>query len=340
MLVPGGFFGVDVFFVVSGFVIAHLLLRTLESDGDRFLLRVRTFFSRRLWRLWPALAVFLVVVCAFSFLFDSSRQVGRHALATAAGFANWFEISAADSGSNSPIFNPLRHTWSLSIEEQFYLVLPPLVFLAGRRWARRTILSLAAFGIAVSLVAALSSYTQPREYFGTDTRLAALSLGIALAAAPPTPHRWFAISVPQAIGLFSGVALCYVLLTVRWSDAWVYNGGFLVVAALSAGLISAIVALGDANRWTAPFRSRPALWAGTRSYALYIWHHPLIGLDFAGGRVSALLCRLAFTGVLAELSYRFVEQPLRIYGRTASTRWLALPIAVAALATVLLVALY
>jgi peptidoglycan/LPS O-acetylase OafA/YrhL len=320
---PGGFLGVDVFFVLSGYLITSLLLAERRATGS---VDLAAFWARRARRLLPAVVVLLAVtlaVVAVGFAADLGQTRGN-ALASLLYVQNWHLILADTSyfeGFARP--SPLLHLWSLSIEEQFYLVFPPLlgaglVALGRGRMAACT--AAAAVVSAVLMALLFGAGSDPsRVYFGTDTRAATLLVGALLAFAWP-PAREGAHTGRGAgivLDVAAGLALAVLaLLIVRAHDyeSWLYRGGFLVVAVTSALLIAAVVH--PACRVAALLASRPLLWVGRRSYGIYLWHWPVMvftrpGIDVAWSRWILVPLQIAATVALAAASYRFVERPFR-----------------------------
>lgn len=336
---PGGFLGVDVFLVISGYLITSLLLAEHRAHGR---IDLRRFWLRRARRLLPAVLVMIAVVLAFMVIAHPG-EVGRlrgQVVAALAYVINWHFIFA-----DVPYFEQfgrpsvLLHLWSLAIEEQFYLVWP-LLLVAGlamlRRGALLGLVALAAAGSATLAWVLWQPFTDPsRIYYGTDTRAVALLIGVALAllpaavpaggATPPRGTRRWA-----AEGLFAAAAAGVIaaMLTLGDLDERLYRGGFLIVALATAGVIAAA-----ARPWSLPGRllgTRPMVWVGLRSYAIYLWHWPVIMLTrpdvdvpVDGPALTAL--RVALTLALAALSYRYVEVPFRRHGlrgvREGIARW-------------------
>jgi peptidoglycan/LPS O-acetylase OafA/YrhL/lysophospholipase L1-like esterase len=338
-LLPGGFFGVEVFFVVSGFLITSLLVGEHDRSGaiDRI-----AFWSRRAWRLLPLLFVSLVATLLVTIVLAPSlvRHVLGDSIAGVGYVSNWYQIVRGESYFESftrP--SPLRHLWSLAIEEQFYLAWP-LVF--GALWtvlpARRKAMAAGCVGVALASTALLAVWYQPyhdptRVYYGTDTRLSGLLLGAALAMVyrpwerpAPRVRDQFRLS---ALGLVSLVGL---LLVMRQFDEFhdrTYLGGFLLVDLLTLAVLVAVLApSGWLRRWLS---SSWLVWVGVRSYAIYLIHWPVVvftrpGLDVPISGFGLFVVRGLLTLGLAEVAHRYVEKPLR-RGVTSPRTGLATPLA-------------
>jgi peptidoglycan/LPS O-acetylase OafA/YrhL len=347
---PGGFLGVDVFFVVSGFLITRLLLREHARTGR---IRLRAFYLRRARRLLPALGVLVLAVALAGLSIWRGRPgLGADLTATLGYATNWWFIARHHSyflTSGPP--SPVGHLWSLAIEEQFYLLWPALliVLLRGRRRGPALVAGAAA-GVAVAstvLMAVLAVLDDvpyrtdsSRLYFGTDTHAMGLLLGAVLAALLARHGRLLRRVPPWCAEVLAAVALLglvWCACAVSEYDPGLYRGGFLAVSALAALLVLACAhphALAGAA-----LQVRPLAWLGARSYEIYLWHWPvflLIGPDNDPGWVVALAdapLRLLLTLVAADLTHRYVTLPVWRGWSSApkARRWLR-PVAVAALA--------
>jgi peptidoglycan/LPS O-acetylase OafA/YrhL/lysophospholipase L1-like esterase len=341
--IPGGLLGVDVFFVLSGFLITSLLLREVRT-GDR--IDLRAFWIRRARRLLPALLLVLVGVSLWAALDRSLdiRSIRLDVVSSLLYVANW-RFAASHQGyfasSQSP--SPVLHLWSLGVEEQFYLLWPLLV--AGAIRAGRTanrLLPVPAFerpaflsgripvrilaigGIVAStgwlIYGSFAGFDASRLYYGTDTRALALLTGAVLATVVPLPRssaqvrsNVHATRKWTLIGGLALVALIAIAFSVGGRDRALYHGGFLVVAVLVALVITSLLKapLGPVSRL---FSLPPLVHIGRISYGLYLWHWPVI-LFFNAQRTGAsgsglLLLRVALSLLLAELSYRYLEEPI------------------------------
>jgi peptidoglycan/LPS O-acetylase OafA/YrhL len=329
----GGFLSVDVFFVLSGFLITTLVLGEVDSTGK---LSLRGFWTRRAKRLVPALVVVAaaVVVAAYAGAYRGA-PIGRDVIGAFTWSSNWVQ-SGGDYFAQVEAPSPMENFWSLAIEEQFYLVFP-LVVLAitwKTRHVRRALGLIAVAGIIASTWQAVNLSGQGaginRLYMGTDTRAVALFVGVALAAV--TFKRW-TLGARAGRVLIAAAGIILVGATAALVAGWaptvdtLANGGWLVVAALSAVVVYAACQPSVGN--TAG-TNRALMWLGSRSYALYLWHLPILLL---AGRTAGWWTAVALmlTGTAAEVSYRLVETPVQRRSR-ARLNYIALAeITVAAL---------
>lgn len=317
---PGGFLGVDVFFVVSGFLITTLLLREAATKGRIDLPR---FWLRRARRLLPALGLVVSVSIVAAAIVDGDLLVGvrRQVLGAATFSTNWLEIASGSSyfDRTAPVL--LQPLWSLAIEEQFYVLWP--VVLVGLlalvpTWRGRAVTMVVvatASGVAMAVLVNLDDPT--RVYYGTDTHLAGVVLGVAAAFA------WRAARGRALVPAWSppaGLAVVLVgMVLLRDDSAWTYRGGLVLVS-----VAALVVVLGATRpgRWTDVLDAAPLRVVGERSYGLYLWHWPvLLVVTAAFGATPgtpvwnvAAVVTLAVTLVLTELSFRYVETPVRELG--------------------------
>ena len=303
-LTLGGPVGVTVFFVLSGFLITSLLVHEAARAGR---IDLRGFYVRRIRRLFPALlvAVFLVVVVA-----AAAGQIGSVAADSALSLtyvSNW----ARAAGDGMGLWN---HTWSLGIEEQFYLVWP-VGFIALRRYAAPTswrfiavLLALTVGSGLLRLALLLGGASGDRVYFGSDTRAEALLAGCVLACLFARPGG---VTVPRWIGPLSLVALLGLALFDIGPALWP-GATYSLVSVASCGLIAA--AMQPGRQWLG-LSSAVMVWFGERSYSLYIWHVPVIltlGVAMAGAPPLLRFCVVGLVSLaFAAGSYEFVERPFR-----------------------------
>lgn len=327
---PGGFLGVDVFFVISGFLITTLLLRQRRSTGRIDLIG---FWRRRARRLLPALTLALLV-CTSLALASGNRDllvnIKAQLLGAIAFVSNWVLVALGSDYFTRDTPELYRNTWSLSIEEQFYLLLPILLLLIVRsrsRLTRALLFILLSLGSAALMAALAAQGTAPsRVYFGSDTHVFGLFAGVSLAvllqrtsgvrdetAAGARLGAW------RQIGLLAAAALGFGVL--GWLSATLIEGGpesfawgFQLASAAALVVVWAITRPGAwIGRW---LDCAPLRWVGERSYGIYLWHWPLL-------MIMPWLPALALTVAFAALSYRFVEQPVRRIGlRRAARRFL------------------
>jgi peptidoglycan/LPS O-acetylase OafA/YrhL len=327
---PGGFLGVDVFFVISGYLITSLLLAEHRSRGD---IALGQFYLRRARRLLPALFLVLACVALFSIIFlpDEVRSLRSDVLAALGYVTNWWQIAAEQSYVQAQGRPPLlRHLWSLAVEEQFYFIWPLLLYGMLKLWKgkRRPMLLATLGGIVASFVVMLllslghdfRVIDPSRVYYGTDARIFTMLIGAALAMVW-SPWRLStrvdhgARVLLDAVGGVALVLLFWIFATAHYSSNVLFRGGFLAVALVSAVVIA--VAVHPASRiGTVVLAQQPLRWIGERSYGIYLWHWPIFMVtrpgfdtDVTGWANTAL--RIALTCVAAELSYRFVEEPIR-----------------------------
>ncbi|MDV3221518.1 acyltransferase family protein [Intrasporangium sp.] len=331
---PGGFLGVDVFFVVSGFLITTLLVREHERTGR---IGFRDFWVRRARRLVPALVVTVTVSTLIARLVSADLlvHVGRQIVGALTFSTNWVEITAGSSYFDQTAPQLFMNFWSLAVEEQFYLAWPALTLLLVTVATARTRVA-AALGIAIVSTVLMAVLVEPgvdatRVYYGTDTHLMGLMIGAALAFAWASPALALRIR-PSLLGLpgrlavpVAATTLLACLLLLDESDIATFRGGILL-----ASLASGVLVLGVLDRvpgrgptlWQRVTGHPVAVWVGVRSYSIYLWHWPVILLvardnPSAPGTVSHLLTRawcVLVTLALADLTHRLVETPFRRHG--------------------------
>jgi peptidoglycan/LPS O-acetylase OafA/YrhL len=321
----GGMLGVGVFFTLSGYLITDLLLDHYRRRGH---LGLGQFWIRRARRLLPALFLMLVVVSVLVALFDTSQldSVRRQVISGAFYFANWSTIAVHGSYFSrfaQPL--PLDHLWSLSIEEQFYLVWPWVVLFAVRFLSDRLgLLLLALLGSAASAILMAHLYhpgtlDPTRIYEGTDTRAFELLIGAALACVRPAAFPRFGsrVSVRRLLALdVLGVAGLVAVFVLVWKTtpftAFLYPYGFLVLSVATVAVIAAVVH--PASALGALLGSRPLRWIGVRSYGIYLWQWPIVvlwGQSATGVHWGTALLQIATTFVVASLSWTYLEAPIR-----------------------------
>ena len=326
--IPGGFLGVDLFFVISGYVITRLLLDSIDRSGG---LDLRAFYLARLRRLFPAL-IFMLVTTAIAVGIWAPDTIKRLVVDTPfalTGSMNWWlvgrELDYFESIGRPPL---LQHTWSLAVEAQFYLLWPLILLLilrfAGKKRISLVALIIAGFsGVALMLVSfsldSASGSKVSHIYFGTDTHSIGLFLGAALAV------NW----IPQnfkkevskkaqdfidGIGVFGFLGILATFVLINESDPTLYKIAFPLAGLFGAAIITSIVH--PASRFAPILQNRVLLWIGERSYAIYLWHWVIIqvtrpDVDLAGESWALLALRILIVFALADISLRYVELPVR-----------------------------
>ena len=334
-ILPGGFIGVDVFFVISGYLITGLLVREKDSHGRIHLAR---FWMRRARRLLPALGLVVVVSASATLAIGGNPLVhlGRQVLGATTFSSNWLSIAAAQNYFDETTPELFRNLWSLAVEEQFYLAWPLVILLvlAVRSRPARVLIVLAIAVASAAAMTLLATAGDPtRVYYGSDTHSFGLAIGAALAI---LHHDWPASSGPlarrvlPAISALSVLGILAIALFLPEDAPLTYRGGLALVAVLTAlviagAVISRVSPVSAALDWT------PLRWVGERSYGLYLWHWPvwvlvtaaLPSLSGIGGGWILGAIALAITVVASTASYRFVEQPIHRVGyRAVVAGWL------------------
>jgi len=320
---PGGYLGVDLFFVLSGFLITSLLLTEHRHTGR---VALSAFWVRRARRLFPALLLLMPAVAIYGRFFakpDELAGLRADALATLGYVANWHTILSHKSYWElfaSP--SPLEHTWSLSIEEQFYVVWPLLVALILRRYSKRAILGLAValalFSMA-TMIALFDPEQTSRVYLGTDTRAAGILVGVALATVLSPNATWSnrTIRALDLAGIVASVGLGIAWGALTGDSPFLYHGGFWLT---EMGVVVLIVCAtaGPRSVIARVLSFRPLTLLGTISYGVYLWHWPVdVFLSPERLHVHGSWLHVIHFGVtlaIAGVSYRFIERPVRIRG--------------------------
>ncbi len=311
---PGGFIGVDVFFVISGYLITAIVLGEVEAGRFTF----SSFYSRRLRRILPALLVTIAITFAIAALVLSPlhlQLVARETAAAAAGVSNihyWLQSGYFDV---SAILKPLLHTWSLAVELQFYLVWPAFLVLLHRLGGRRLVLkSIIGVGVVITALATWYVGIDPSgAFFLTPFRINEFAAGAIVACLPGIAggRRWLADA-----GFVAGFA-AIVVPAIAFTEQMAFPGAWVLVPVAGTALV---IVTASTSSFGALLRFRPIVWLGLISYSLYLVHWPVLALAYRMlNRFIVIEERIALVAlaiVLAAISYRFVEAPFR-HGKAA-----------------------
>lgn len=325
-LFKSGFLGVTVFFVLSGYLITGILISEVEEEGT---IDLKNFWLRRIRRLVPAVMSMAVVIIFVSAVVNRIifTKGCKDFLASVLGFNNWWQIFNKISYFEAAgVPSPFTHCWSLAIETQFYLIYPlillgiyKLVKSRGEGRANRGLLFagvtllLALISVILMIVLFDPQQDASRVYYGTDTRAFSLLFGALLAILweyRMVPRRLSA-SVNMVLGSVSFAVLLVMTIAINGSSNFWYRGGQFFGTILTVLMVYAV---SGRKTWLSRFLSNPVLkWMGNRSYSIYLWHYPIILLISKGIKASwwITLIEIVLSVVLAELSYRFIETPIR-----------------------------
>ncbi len=326
--IPGGFLGVDLFFVISGYVITRLILDSIESANG---LDLKKFYAARIRRLFPGLIALLLVTAVVVALFapDAIRRFIQDIPFVLSGTNNW-HLVAIQQDYFQAIGRPplLQHTWSLAVEFQFYLIWPIILLFVWRRFGKRVVrraaLIIATFsGTALFLFSIQAdSATAGRIshiYFGTDTHSLGLFLGAALAVSwiPRNLTRNIsqrAQDFIDGIGVFGFIGLLCIFLFINESNATLYRIAFPLAGLFGCATLVSLVH--PASRFSPLLSNRVFLWIGQRSYGIYLWHWVVFhvtrpGIDLTGNLLALNVARVLIVLALADISLRAIEIPIR-----------------------------
>lgn len=325
-LFKSGFLGVTVFFVLSGYLITGILISEVEEEGT---IDLKNFWLRRIRRLVPAVMSMAVVIIFVSAVVNRIifTKGCKDFLASVLGFNNWWQIfNKVSYFEAAGVPSPFTHCWSLAIETQFYLIYPlillgiyKLVKSRGEGRAKRGLLFagvtllLALISVILMIILFDPQQDASRVYYGTDTRAFSLLFGALLAILweyRMVPRRLSA-SVNMVLGSVSFAVLLVMTIAINGSSNFWYRGGQFFGTILTVLMVYAV---SGRKTWLSRFLSNPVLkWIGDRSYSIYLWHYPIILLISKGIKASwwITLIEIVLSVVLAELSYRFIETPIR-----------------------------
>ena len=326
--IPGGFLGVDLFFVISGYVITRLLLDSIQRSGG---LDLRAFYKSRVRRLLPPLVFMIVTTTLFIGVWapDTIKRLLTDTPFSLMGVMNWWlvfrQADYFEAIGRPPL---LQHTWSLGVEAQFYLVWPLILLLVLRQLGRKIIPAAALIiaigsGVALFLVSlsvdSSSSQSISHVYFGTDTHSIGLFLGAALAV------NWIpqnlkvdiakrAQDVIDGIGVFGFLGILACFLFIEQGNPTLYKIAFPLAGIFGCAIIMSVVH--PASRFAPLLQGKAILWIGERSYAIYLWHWIIFqvtrpSVDLAGASWALYALRILIVFALADISLRWVELPFR-----------------------------
>lgn len=322
--IPGGFLGVTVFFVLSGYLITDLLATEWEKYKR---IDLKNFWIRRARRLLPGMFVMLIIVFAWVTLFHNSLlgKMRGDSLAAVLYISNWWyiyhKLSYFDNFGQS---TPLNHFWSLAVEEQFYVVWPFILSLGFYYIKKRSRMPLFIFLGAIASAIAMAVLYEPgsdpsRVYYGTDTRAFSLLIGAVLALLWPS-NRLSNKIIPSArlvLDVVGGIALIIILI-MFWEtnqyDSFLYCGGMLFLSVVTALLVANLAH--PTSRISVLLRFKPLRWIGIRSYGIYLWHYPIITLTSSQAsteepHLTKAIFQVFLILLMAHLSWKFIENPIR-----------------------------
>lgn len=322
----GGFLGVDTFFVISGYLITSLLLTEYHNTGK---IELMSFWLRRVKRLIPAVLFLVMGVIVLSLIFMPTeiQKVRADSIAAIFYVSNWWYIMQNVDYFEQFAVQPLKHLWSLAIEEQFYLVFP-IVLLSLLSFIRRlkSICIIFLILLVISMIAMMVLYVPnenvARVYFGTDTRIQTLLMGVLLALVWP-PFQLKAKVNRQMRTMIDtagvvGLAILFICFKfVSETNSILYYGGFFLISTVTLLVIASSV---HPSGYFAKFLGNKVFtFIGSRSYSLYLWHYPIIVLihhQFVQGQIPPLVyvVEILLMVLMAEFSYKFIEQPFRKEG--------------------------
>lgn len=325
----GGFLGVDTFFVISGYLITSLLLFEYENYGRIDLI---SFWLKRFKRLIPAMLFVVLFSVIYVVMFETEilKEIKGDAVAALIYISNWWYIFQDIDYFDQFKPMPLKHLWSLAVEEQFYIFYPLVLWaflkiFKNKKWVLITFFVISTFSALWMFYLSMPDANNSRTYFGTDTRLQTLLLGVIFAfiwpafklkANPAKTSRMFI----DTLGMIALVVLLTLFVTVNEQQFWLYQGGFYAISLLTLIIIASVV---QPKGLVAKAMGNPFfLYIGKRSYSLYLWHFVIITFvhkNFVAGQYPyyVYIIDVVLTMIMAEISYRYIETPFRRYGMRA-----------------------
>ncbi|QLK85689.1 acyltransferase family protein [Staphylococcus sp. 17KM0847] len=326
---PGGFLGVDTFFVISGYLITSLLLFEYDNYGRIDLI---TFWIKRFKRLIPAMLFVVLISVIYVVFFEPEilKAIKGDAVAALIYVSNWWYIFQDIDYFDQFKPMPLKHLWSLAVEEQFYIFYPLVLLsllkvLKKKKWVVWTLLIISLLSAAWMFYLSMPDANNSRTYFGTDTRLQTLLIGVIFAflwpafklkAKPSMVSR----SIVDILGSSALVGLLVLFVIVNEQQYWLYSGGFYAISLLTLLIIASVV---QPQGLLAKAMGNPLfVYIGKRSYSLYLWHFVIITFvhkHFVAGQYPfyVYIIDVVLTLLMAEISYRYIETPFRRYGLRA-----------------------
>ncbi len=325
---PGGFLGVDLFFVISGYVITRVILDSIQSANG---LDLREFYYGRVRRLYPGLLLLIMVttVLAATIAPDAIRRIVQDVPYVLTGTNNWHLVAIHQDYFQTVGRAPmLQHTWSLAVEAQFYLIWPITLVAIWKRNGKGRIARV-ALAIAMISGAALFAFSLQLDnatagrishiYFGSDTHSLGLFLGAALGVSWIPQNLTGAISKRaqdfiDGIGMFGLFGILCTFLFISESNATLYRLAFPLAGIFGCATLISIVH--PASRFAPILSTRPILWIGQRSYGIYLWHWVIFqvtrpSIDLAGSEIALDLARTLLVLICADISLRYIEIPIR-----------------------------
>jgi peptidoglycan/LPS O-acetylase OafA/YrhL len=333
----GGFIGVDIFFVISGFLISSILIRELKADA----FSIAKFYARRVTRIFPALIAVLIACLVFGWLAllsEEYKSLAKHALAGAGFVSNlvfWSETSYFDVASEA---KPLLHLWSLGVEEQFYLLWPLLLLLFVRLRANVPLAICATIAVSFGLNLFQATHNPTADFYSPLTRVWELLAGALIAC---TPSHWKpSFRVANALSCVGTALIVAGLITI--TSANVFPGTLALVPVTGAALLIAAGPQGLINRIV--LSNRLMVGIGLISFPLYLWHWPLLSfpriIESATPSTSIRIAAVLITILLSWLTYKFIETPIRTgaISRAKSVKYLSCAMLAIATAAILIFA--